>query len=31
MDDFMRVMNETYVTKEELTVNKQGGKTLLKG
>lgn len=31
MDNFMRVMNETYVTKEDLTVNKQGGKTLLKG
>jgi len=31
MDDFMRIINETYVTKEELTIKKQGGKTLLKG
>ncbi len=31
MDDLMRIVNETYVTKEELTVKKQGGKTLLKG
>jgi hypothetical protein len=31
LDDLQRYFDETYVKKEDLTVNKQGGKTLLKG